>query len=86
MKPLISTIAVFLVEHEWRAVISSNLYLIQVVGVLNPLALDYKSIGTVKEELADLQEDLSQAHEQEVTLSSSHSLLIVRINICQTEA
>ena len=32
--------------------------------VLNPLAREYKSIGTVKKELADLQEALSQAHKE----------------------
>lgn len=32
--------------------------------VLNPLARDYKSIGTMKKELAELQEDLAQAHRQ----------------------
>ncbi|RWW40340.1 hypothetical protein BHE74_00054255 [Ensete ventricosum] len=32
--------------------------------VLNPLARDFKSIGTVKKELAELQEDLEQAHRQ----------------------
>jgi len=34
------------------------------VEVLNPLARDYKSIGTMKKELAELQEELSQAHNQ----------------------
>lgn len=37
---------------------------LQVVDVLNPLARDYKSIGTVKKELAELQEELAQAHRQ----------------------
>lgn len=32
--------------------------------VLNPLARDYKSIGTMKKELAELQDDLQQAHRQ----------------------
>lgn len=32
--------------------------------VLNPLARDYKSIGTLKKELAGLQEELAQAHRQ----------------------
>lgn len=36
----------------------------QVVDVLNPLAREYKSIGTVKKELAGLQEELSKAHQQ----------------------
>lgn len=37
---------------------------VQVVDVLNPLARDYKSIGTIKKELAELQEELGQAHRQ----------------------
>jgi chlorophyllide a oxygenase len=37
---------------------------LQVVEVLNPLARDYKSIGTMKKELAELQDELSQAHRQ----------------------
>ena len=32
--------------------------------VLNPLARDYKSIGTMKKDLAGLQEELAQAHRQ----------------------
>ncbi|XP_010242813.2 PREDICTED: chlorophyllide a oxygenase, chloroplastic isoform X2 [Nelumbo nucifera] len=36
----------------------------KVVEVLNPLARDYKSIGTMKKELAELQEQLAQAHKQ----------------------
>ncbi|KAK3003439.1 hypothetical protein RJ639_020040 [Escallonia herrerae] len=36
----------------------------KVVDVLNPLAREYKSIGTVKKELAELQEELAQAHKQ----------------------
>lgn len=36
----------------------------QVVEVLNPLARDYKSIGTMKKELAELQGELAQAHTQ----------------------
>lgn len=40
------------------------LFLFQVVEVLNPLARDFKSIGTMKKELAELQEDLEQAHRQ----------------------
>lgn len=38
--------------------------LYQVVDVLNPLAREYKSIGTVKKELAGLQEELAKAHQQ----------------------
>lgn len=36
----------------------------KVVEVLNPLAREVKSIGTMKKELAELQEALSQAHRQ----------------------
>lgn len=36
----------------------------QVVDVLNPLAREYKSIGTVKKELAGLQNELAEAHKQ----------------------
>lgn len=32
--------------------------------VLNPLARDYKSIGTMKKELAGLQDELAEAHRQ----------------------
>lgn len=41
-----------------------RLNLMQVVEVLNPLARDFKSIGTMKKELAELQEELSHAHQQ----------------------
>ncbi|KAF3780081.1 hypothetical protein EJ110_NYTH26281 [Nymphaea thermarum] len=37
---------------------------LNVVDVLNPLAREYKSIGTVKKEVAELQEDLAEAHKQ----------------------
>ncbi|KAF5194410.1 chlorophyllide a oxygenase protein [Thalictrum thalictroides] len=52
---------------DWRA--RQDLLMImliheKVVDVLNPLARDYKSIGTVKQELADLQQDLAHAHKQ----------------------
>lgn len=43
----------------------------QVVEVLNPLAREYKSIGTIKKELAELQEELGQAH-REVCKINSH--------------
>lgn len=32
--------------------------------VLNPLAREFKSIGTIRKELAELQEELAQAHNQ----------------------
>ena len=34
----------------------------QVVEVLNPLAREFKSIGTMKKELAELQQELAEAH------------------------
>ncbi|KAK6787005.1 hypothetical protein RDI58_015530 [Solanum bulbocastanum] len=52
---------------DWRArqdVLTIMLLHEKVVEVLNPLAREYKSIGTVKKELADLQEALSQAHKE----------------------
>ncbi|XP_076953657.1 chlorophyllide a oxygenase, chloroplastic-like [Bidens hawaiensis] len=36
----------------------------KVVDVLNPLAREYKSIGTLKKDLAELQQELAQAHKQ----------------------
>lgn len=36
----------------------------KVVEVLNPLAREYKSVGTMKKELAQLQQELAQAHNQ----------------------
>lgn len=41
--------------------------------VLNPLARNYKSIGTMKKELAELQGELAEAHKQ-VCKVSSHLL------------
>lgn len=38
----------------------------QVVEVLNPLARELKSVGTLREQLANLQEELGRAHEQVV--------------------
>ncbi|XP_062099530.1 chlorophyllide a oxygenase, chloroplastic [Humulus lupulus] len=52
---------------DWRArqdVLTIMLLHEKVVEVLNPLARDYKSIGTMKKELAELQDELSQAHTQ----------------------
>ncbi|KAF3447619.1 hypothetical protein FNV43_RR12806 [Rhamnella rubrinervis] len=52
---------------DWRArqdVLTIMLLHEKVVEVLNPLARDYKSIGTMKKELAELQDDLQQAHRQ----------------------
>ncbi|XP_043720506.1 chlorophyllide a oxygenase, chloroplastic-like [Telopea speciosissima] len=52
---------------DWRArqdLLTIMLLHEKVVEVLNPLARDYKSIGTMKKELAELQEDLAQAHKQ----------------------
>ncbi|KAK4804323.1 hypothetical protein SAY86_004140 [Trapa natans] len=44
---------------EWRA-----LLLEKVVEVLNPLAREYKSIDSLKKDLAGLQEELPEAHRQ----------------------
>ncbi|KAJ4965463.1 hypothetical protein NE237_017312 [Protea cynaroides] len=52
---------------DWRArqdLLTIMLLHEKVVEVLNPLARDYKSIGTMKKELAELQEELTQAHKQ----------------------
>nr|GLL44326.1 chlorophyllide a oxygenase, chloroplastic [Ipomoea trifida] len=52
---------------DWKArqdVLTIMLLHEKVVEVLNPLARDYKSIGTMKKELADLQGELTQAHKQ----------------------
>ncbi|KAM7514843.1 hypothetical protein LguiA_004426 [Lonicera macranthoides] len=52
---------------DWRArqdLLTIMLLHEKVVDVLNPLARDYKSIGTIKNELAELQEELSKAHKQ----------------------
>ncbi|XP_008219635.1 PREDICTED: chlorophyllide a oxygenase, chloroplastic [Prunus mume] len=52
---------------DWRArqdLLTIMLLHEKVVDVLNPLARDYKSIGTIKKELAELQEELGQAHRQ----------------------
>ncbi|KAM7507752.1 hypothetical protein LguiA_018205 [Lonicera macranthoides] len=52
---------------DWRArqdLLTIMLIHDKVVDVLNPLAREYKSIGTVKKELAELQQELSQAHKQ----------------------
>ncbi|XP_068662622.1 chlorophyllide a oxygenase, chloroplastic-like [Aristolochia californica] len=52
---------------DWRArqdLLTIMLLHEKVVEVLNPLARDYKSIGTMKKELAELQGELAQAHRQ----------------------
>lgn len=52
---------------DWRArqdLLTIMLLHEKVVDVLNPLAREYKSIGTVKKELAELQQELAQAHRQ----------------------
>ncbi|XP_052190944.1 chlorophyllide a oxygenase, chloroplastic [Diospyros lotus] len=52
---------------DWRArqdLLTIMLLHEKVVEVLNPLARDYKSIGTLKKDLAELQEELAQAHRQ----------------------
>ncbi|PWA37165.1 chlorophyllide a oxygenase protein [Artemisia annua] len=52
---------------DWRArqdLLTIMLLHEKVVDVLNPLARDYKSIGTLKKDLAGLQEELAEAHKQ----------------------
>ncbi|CAA6663815.1 unnamed protein product [Spirodela intermedia] len=52
---------------DWRArhdLLAIMLLHDKVVQVLNPLAREYKSIGTMKKELAELQGELAQAHQQ----------------------
>ncbi|GER49182.1 chlorophyllide a oxygenase [Striga asiatica] len=52
---------------DWRArqdVLTIMLLHEKVVEVLNPLAREFKSIGTLKKELAELQEELARAHNQ----------------------
>ncbi|KAI5668651.1 hypothetical protein M9H77_18504 [Catharanthus roseus] len=52
---------------DWRArqdVLTIMLLHEKVVEVLNPLAREFKSIGTMKKELAELQEELAEAHTQ----------------------
>lgn len=48
----------------------------QVVEVLNPLAREFKSIGTLRKELAELQQELAKAHNQVCysTGTGSHSI------------
>ncbi|PHT50110.1 Chlorophyllide a oxygenase, chloroplastic [Capsicum baccatum] len=52
---------------DWRTrqdVLTIMLLHEKIIEVLNPLARDYKSIGTMKNELAELQEELSLDHNQ----------------------
>lgn len=52
---------------DWRArqdLLAIMLLHEKVVDVLNPLARDYKSIGTLKKDLAELQQELAEAHKQ----------------------
>ncbi|KAF3337294.1 Chlorophyllide a oxygenase [Carex littledalei] len=52
---------------DWRArqdLLTIMLLHNKVVEVLNPLAREFKSIGTMKKELAELQQELAQAHQQ----------------------
>ncbi|RRT47330.1 hypothetical protein B296_00052142, partial [Ensete ventricosum] len=49
---------------DWRARQDVLSIMLLHEKVLNPLARDFKSIGTMKKELAELQEDLEQAHRQ----------------------
>ncbi|XP_047957807.1 chlorophyllide a oxygenase, chloroplastic-like isoform X1 [Salvia hispanica] len=52
---------------DWKArqdVLTIMLLHEKVVEVINPLAREFKSIGTLRKELADLQVELAQAHNQ----------------------
>ncbi|KAH0465884.1 hypothetical protein IEQ34_005987 [Dendrobium chrysotoxum] len=52
---------------DWRArqdLLTIVLLHDKVVDVLNPLAREFKSIGTMKKELADLQKELAKAHNE----------------------
>ncbi|KAL8482178.1 hypothetical protein ACS0TY_028365 [Phlomoides rotata] len=52
---------------DWKArrdVLTIMLLHEKVVEVLNPLAREFKSIGTLRKELDELQEELAQAHNQ----------------------
>ncbi|URE12784.1 chlorophyllide a oxygenase [Musa troglodytarum] len=67
-------VAMFDIQYcDWRArqdLLSIMLLHEKVVDVLNPLAREFKSVGTMKKELAELQEDLAQAH-REVHISEA---------------
>ncbi|KAL8467110.1 hypothetical protein ACS0TY_035984 [Phlomoides rotata] len=58
----------------------------KVVDVLNPLARDFKSVGTLKKELAELQDELSQSHNQvhisEARVSAAFDKLAQRGSNC----
>lgn len=52
---------------DWRArqdLLSIMLLHDKIVEVLNPIAREYKSIGTMRKELAELQEELAKAHNE----------------------
>lgn len=52
---------------DWRArqdLLAIMILHEKVVEVLNPLAREYKSVGTLKKDLAELQDELAQAHKQ----------------------
>ncbi|XP_074583647.1 chlorophyllide a oxygenase, chloroplastic-like [Curcuma longa] len=61
-------VALFDIQYcDWRArrdVLSIMLLHEKVVDVLNPLAREFKSISTMKTQLAGLQEELAQAHNE----------------------
>jgi chlorophyllide a oxygenase len=44
----------------------------QVVEVLKSLAIEFKSNGTLRKELAELQEELAKAHNQVLHLQESN--------------
>ncbi|RWW63976.1 hypothetical protein BHE74_00028816, partial [Ensete ventricosum] len=61
-------VAMFDIQYcDWRArqdLLSIMLLHDKVVDVLNPLAREFKSVGTMKKELAELQKELAQAHKE----------------------
>jgi hypothetical protein len=46
----------------------------QVVEVLNPLAREFKSVGTLRKDLAELQQELAKAHNQVRMLLKKESM------------
>lgn len=46
----------------------------QVVEVVNPLAREFKSIGTLRKELAELQQELAKAHNQVCLLTATEQV------------
>ena len=57
----------------------------QVVEVLNPLAREFKSIGTLRKELDELQEELAKAHNQVCYWKKSRNHIYGNIQYHQLE-